>query len=237
MSNEQEGLPVERRAGMRQIQAELGRLSEQFGRLVGEFAGIKNALERADKDIAELRSPQRQPLIVQGGIAVFLLTVISLLYAGQMHRIEGLNEASELAFQGLHRLVEDHESRGREHKAHFRTHVADGHSREQARDMLEHGMSLLRFESAEMRHRIATVDQRHADEHIEQEEDISALRERDQLTEHRLFGLTERVAVIETKFGRVVGHGPDGFHQKDWRQVSAPIFARLDYLEQKILQK
>ena len=82
-----------------------------------------------------------------------------------------------------------------------------------------------------VKERLKDIDKKHADEHLEQEEDIGELRDEDDQFEDRMDDHNARLSRIEEFNKRVVGVSPEGFHQKDWLQVSVPIYDRIRRLE------
>ncbi len=161
-----------------------------------------------------------------------MLPLVALLVSGAavlitlgVQAISGLHTLHETSFAHLQNQHETHEQLGVRHKHEFRQHIKDGHS------------ASVRKEVARIEHRlderIGTVDAQHALENIEQEEDIEALRENNKKVEERLDDYLQRIAVLETRFDRVVGHSSEGFHQKDARQVIGPLIERMKRLEQE----
>lgn len=85
--------------------------------------------------------------------------------------------------------------------------------------------------------KIKSVDKKHAEEHLEQEEDIGELRGEDDRFESRIDHHESRLSRMEEKFGRVVGQTPQGFHMKDKVQVIDPLIERVNRLEDLLFGK
>ena len=216
---------------MHELVREIHALGEKVGTVIGKVDGLEKDISNHESHIRELRQPSRQPMLVQGGIALFLLTVIGLLYTSLDARVETANESDRARDAAILATIAEHESRGREFKSRTRKHAGDGHSAHMVDEHLQQGLKALERERVHLKEHISIVDKLHASEHVEQEEDIDQLRQVNQRVEERLDKHAQRLAVLETKQERVVGHSAQGFHQKDWQQVGEPLIRRIERLE------
>lgn len=212
-------------------------LAARVGALEAEVEIVREGQRELRTDIGTVRSElsKKLDLISQQfdqKTRTPMLPLVALLVSGAavlitlgVQAINGLHTVHQQAFQSLQLQHEAHEELGVRHKHEFRQHIQDGHS------------ASVRKEIARIEHRlderIGTVDAQHALENIEQEEDIEALRENNKKVEERLDDYLQRIAVLETRFDRVVGHSSEGFHQKDARQVIGPLVERMKRLEQE----
>lgn len=234
MENENQG--QSRRASDVQIPV----LAAKVGALEAETENLRESIRHVDAKVEESRAELSRKLDgisekMDSRTRIPLLPHLSLLVAGSavlitlgVQAIHGQAAVHSANFQQLQAQLHDHQELGIRHKAEFREHIKDGHSAS-VREILAQSLDTLD-------RRISVVDEQHSLENIEQEEDIEALRVKNSEVETRLDDYLERMAKMEAKFGRVVGHSKEGFHQKDARQVIGPLRDRIQSLEARVRQ-
>ena len=206
--SEQETTQSSRREFRRAADVQIPMLSEKVGHLEATVESQGRWLRDVDNKVDDTRKELGAKL---DGIAHSLdqrtrfpmLQFVALLFTGGavlitlgVQALKGQNEVSEARFARLLSQQITHEEHGVRHKEDFRKHIRDGHSAS-VRNLLD------RIEK-EVHGKIDAVDKQHADENVEQEDDIEALRRRDSAFEIRNDQQDSRLTKLETEREQLV---------------------------------
>ncbi len=177
---------TEEGAHRRQYDVELGQVKSEVAAAHARLDSIESSVRSIAEDLKGLRGEmveavkdtmRNQPskLFLGAGISGILvvLTILTLVISPVVSRLE------------------EHREDNQEVSTRLLEHAVDGHPMAV--------LALLERVEKELTRQITSVDRKHAEEHVEQEEDIRQLRDVDSTVERRFDRMMERLVAVEVQ--------------------------------------